>query len=40
MELLDLRVVAEGVGPPAGDEVHAVAFHVFEKFPASVGGAG
>ena len=40
VELFDLGVVAEGVGPPAGDEVEAVALHVFEEFPTAVGGAG
>lgn len=40
VELLHFGVVAEAVGPPAGDEVHAVAFHFFEQFPAAVSCAG
>lgn len=39
MELLDIGIVAETIGPPAGDEVHAVSFHIFQKFPAPSGSA-
>lgn len=40
MELLDIGVVAEAVGPPAGDEVHAITFHLFQQLPAAIGCAG
>lgn len=40
MELLDVRVVAEAVGPPAADEVEAGAGHGFEEVVAAVRGAG
>lgn len=40
VELSHVGVVAEAVGPPAGDEVHAVAFHVLQELPAAVGCAG
>lgn len=40
MELLDIGVVAEAVRPPAGDEVHAVPFHLFQELPAAIGCAG
>ncbi len=40
VELSHGGVVAEAVGPPAGDEVHAVSLHVLEELPSAVGGAG
>ena len=39
MELFDVGVVAEAVGPPAGDEVHAMTLHILQQFPAAVGCA-
>lgn len=36
VELFDVGVVAEAVGPPARDEVHAVAFHFFQQLPAAI----
>ena len=40
MELFDVVVVAEAVGPPAGDEVETASRHRFEEVVAAVGGAG
>ncbi len=40
VELLHVRVVAEGVAPPAADEVEAAAGHGAEEVVAAVGGAG
>lgn len=40
VELFDVGVVAEAVGPPAGDEVHAIAFHLLQQLPAAIGCAG
>ena len=40
MELFYGGVVAEAVGPPSGDEVHAVSFHAFEQLPSTVSRTG
>ena len=40
MELLDVVVVAEAVGPPARYEVETASRHGFEKIVAAVSGAG
>ena len=40
MKLGDGAGVAEGIAPPAGDEVETLAGHVLEKFPAAIGSAG
>ena len=40
MELFDGGVVAEAVGPPSRDEVHAISFHALEELPSTVSGAG
>ena len=39
MELRDLVVVAERVGPPSQDEIQTGALKVLEEFPAAVGGS-
>ena len=39
MELFDVVIVAEAIGPPAGDEVEAASRHGFEKVVAAVSGA-
>lgn len=36
VELFDVGVVAETVGPPTRDEVHAVALHLFQQLPAAI----
>ena len=40
MELFDVVVVAEAVGPPAGDEVETASRHRLEEIVAAVGGGG
>ena len=40
MELFDVVVVAEAVGPPAGDEVETASRHGFEEVVAAVSGTG
>ena len=40
MELFDVVVVAETVGPPAGDEVETASRHGLEEVVAAVGGTG
>ena len=40
VELFYGGVVAEAVGPPSRDEVHAVSFHAFEELPSTVSRAG
>lgn len=40
VELFDVGVVAETVGPPAGNEVHAITLHFIQELPSAVGGAG
>ena len=40
MELFDVVVVAEAVGPPAGDKVETASGHGFKEVVAAVGGAG
>ena len=40
VELFDVGVVAEGIGPPAGYIIHAVSIHVFEELPTAICGAG
>lgn len=40
MKLFDGGVVAETVGPPSRDEVHAVSLHTLEELPSTVSRAG
>ena len=40
MELFDGGVVAEAVGPPSRDEVHAVPLHALEELPSTGSRAG
>ena len=40
MELFDVVVVAETIGPPAGDEVETASGHRFEEVIAAVSGTG
>lgn len=40
MELFDVVVVAEAIGPPAGNEVETASGHGFQEVVAAVGGAG
>ena len=40
VKLFDRAGVAEGVGPPARDEVETLVRHFLEEVPAAIGGAG
>ena len=39
VELFNVGVIAEAVGPPARNKVHAVALHLFQQLPAAIGCA-